>query len=140
MNDLKSSSSDWAANSERNTLLLGYWTAAWVLTMALANFGPRFIWQSNESITILAIVINMVIGFGMILANRRHLRGLDEMHQKIQLEAMAVSLGVALVVGLSYSNLDITNVIAFDAEISHLVILMGLTYGLGVMLGMRKYR
>lgn len=140
MNDLKSSSSDWAANSERNTLLLGYWTAAWVLTMALANFGPRFIWQSNESITILAIVINMVIGFGMILANRRQLRGLDEMHQKIQLEAMAVSLGVALVVGLSYSNLDITNVIAFDAEISHLVILMGLTYGLGVMLGMRKYR
>lgn len=97
-------------------------------------------WQSNESITILAIVINMVIGFGMILANRRHLRGLDEMHQKIQLEAMAVSLGVALVVGLSYSNLDITNVIAFDAEISHIVILMGLTYGLGVMFGLRKYR
>lgn len=140
MNDLKSSSSDWAANSERNTLLLGFWTAAWILTMALANFGPKFIWQSNESITILAIVINMVIGFGMILANRRHLRGLDEMHQKIQLEAMAVSLGVALVVGLSYSNLDITNVIAFDAEISHLVILMGLTYGLGVMFGLRKYR
>lgn len=140
MNDLKSSSSDWAANSERNTLLLGFWTTAWILTMALANFGPKFIWQSNESITILAIVINMVIGFGMILANRRHLRGLDEMHQKIQLEAMAVSLGVALVVGLSYSNLDITNVIAFDAEISHLVILMGLTYGLGVMFGLRKYR
>jgi hypothetical protein len=116
------------------------WAAAWVLTMALANFGPKFIWQSNESITILAIVINMVIGFGMILANRRHLRGLDEMHQKIQLEAMAVSLGVGLVVGLSYSNLDITNVIAFDAEISHIVILMGLTYGLGVMFGLRKYR
>ena len=83
MNDLKSSSSDWAANSERNTLLLGFWTAAWVLTMALENFGPKFIWQSNASITILAIVINMVIGFGMILANRRHFRGLDEMHQKI---------------------------------------------------------
>ena len=44
MNDLKSSSSDWAANSERNTLLLGFWTAAWVLTMALENFGPKFIW------------------------------------------------------------------------------------------------
>ena len=51
-----------------------------------------------------------------------------------------MSLGVALVVGLSYSNLDITNVIAFDADISHLVILMGLTYGLGVMFGVRKYR
>ena len=140
MNDLKPNCSDWAANTERNTVLLGFWTLAWVLTMALANFGPDFIWQSNQWITILAIVINLAIGFGMILANKRHLRGLDEMQQKIQLEAMAMSLGVALVVGLSYSNLDVTDVIDFDAEISHVVILMGLTYGLGVMFGLRKYR
>jgi hypothetical protein len=47
---------------------------------------------------------------------------------------------VGLVVGLSYSNLDVTDIIDFDAEISHLVIVMGLTYGLGVMLGLRKYQ
>ena len=140
MDDLKTNCSDWTANSERNTVVLGFWTLAWVLPMALANFGPKFIWQSNATLTILAIVINLAIGFGMILANKRHLRGLDEMQQKIQLEAMALSLGVALVVGLSYSNLDITDVIDFDAEISHVVILMGLTYGLGVVFGVRKYR
>lgn len=140
MNDLKTKSGSWAANTERNTVLLGYWTAAWVLTMAVANFGPEFVWQKNTSITIFAILVNLAIGFGMILANKRHLRGLDELHQKIQLEAMALSLGVALVVGLSYSNLDITNVIEFDAEISHVVIVMGLTYALGVMFGVRKYR
>jgi hypothetical protein len=82
----------------------------------------------------------MAIGAGMILANKRHLKGLDEMHQKIQLEAMALSLGVGLVVGLGYSNLDVTNLIATDAEISHLVILMALTYLGGVFAGMRKYR
>jgi hypothetical protein len=138
MNDLKTGG--WAASTARNTVILGGWTAAWVLTMALANFGPKFIWASNQAITVLAIAINLAIGLGMILANKRHLRGLDEMHQKIQLEAMAMSLGVGLVVGLSYSNLDVTDVIAFDAEISHLVIVMGITYGLGVMLGLRKYR
>ena len=89
---------------------------------------------------LLAIATNFVIGIGMIVANERHLQGLDEMHQKFQLEAMALSLGVGLIVGLSYSNLDITNIIAFDAEISHLVILMGLTYGMGVAFGLRKYR
>ena len=138
MNDLKTGG--WAASTVRNTVILGGWTAAWVLTMALANFGPKFIWASNQAITVLAIAINLAIGLGMILANKRHLRGLDELHQKIQLEAMAMSLGVGLVVGLSYSNLDVTDVIAFDAEISHLVIVMGLTYGLGVMLGIRKYQ
>jgi len=140
MNKSKSGSSDWAANTERNTKRLGYWTAAWVVTMAVANFGPRFIWQFNESLTVIAILINLAIGFGMIVANKHHLKGLDEMHQKIQLEAMALSLGVGLVVGLAYSNLDVTNIIAFDAEISHLVILMGLTYGAGVIAGRRRFR
>jgi len=140
MSKLKTGSSDWAANTARNTKRLGYWTAAWVATMAVANFGPRFIWQLNESLTVIAILINLAIGFGMIVANKHHLKGLDEMHQKIQLEAMALSLGVGLVVGLAYSNLDVTNIIAFDAEISHLVILMGLTYLAGVVIGLRRFR
>ncbi len=140
MNKLKTDSNDWASNTVRNTVRLGYWTGAWVITMAVANFGPVFIWHSNQLSTILAIVVNLGIGFGMIVANKRHLKGLDEMHQKIQLEAMALSLGVGLVVGLGYSNLDVTNVIAFDAEISHLVILMGLTYMAGVFAGLKRYR
>ena len=140
MNDIKTDANDWAANIARNTALLGYWTGAWLVTMAVANFGPEFIWQSNEWLTILAILINLGVGFGMIVANKRHLKGLDEMHQKIQLEAMALSLGVGLVVGLGYSNLDVTNIIAFDAEISHIVIVMGLTYAAGVFAGLRKYR
>ena len=131
---------DWAENTRKNTVRLGLWTGAWVLTMALANFGPRFIWDSNQVLTIVAVLVNLAIGVGMILANRRHLNGLDEMHQKIQLEAMALSLGVGLVVGLAYSNLDVTNLVAFDAEISHLVILMALTYLVGIIAGFRKFR
>ena len=140
MNDLKTGSDNWATNTARNTIRLGYWTAAWLITMAVANFGPRLIWQSNDLLTILAILLNLAIGAGVILANKRHLNGLDEMHQKIQLEAMALSLGVGIVVGLSYSMMDITNIITFDVEISHLVILLGLTYGAGIFAGRRKYR
>ena len=77
---------------------------------------------------------------GYILANVRHLKSLDEMHQKIQLEAMGLSLGVGLVVGLAYSNLDVTGLIGFHAEISHLVMLMGLTYAVGTAAGLRKLR
>ena len=53
---------------------------------------------------------------------------------------MALSLGVGLIAGPGYSNLDIATVIAFDAKISHLVILMGLTYAAGTFFGIRKYR
>ena len=133
-------SSNWEANTVRNTVRVGIWTFGWLASMAVANFGPKFIWASNESLTILAIVVNLAMGVGMILANKRHLRGLDELQQKIQLEAMALSLGIGLIVGLGYSNLDVTDVIGFDAEISHMVILMGLTYLVGVISGTRKYR
>ena len=140
MTEPKTTSGAWAASNAKNTKRLGYWTGAWVITMALANFGPKFIWQENETLTLLAIILNVVIGFGMIIANIRQLKGLDELQQKIQLEAMGMALGVGLVLGLAYSNLDVTNLIPFDAEISQLFILMGLTYGFTMYLGMRKYR
>jgi hypothetical protein len=60
-----------------------------------------------------------MIGIGMILANRRLRLGLDELQQKIQLNAMGLSLGVGFIVGLSDSNLDITNLITGHADISH---------------------
>ena len=140
MNSMKTQPNGWEENTAKNTSNLRFWTLAWVLTMALANFGPKFIWEMNTNISLIVVLLNMTIGFGMILANKRHLNGLDELHQKIQLEAMAVSLGVGLVIGLSYSSLDVTNVIPFDAEISHLVIIMSLTYLAGYVRGFRKYR
>ena len=140
MNPIKTDSSDWVARGKKNTMRLGYWTGAWLVTMAAATFGPLLVWQSNQLLTAVAILLNIGIGFGMILANKNHLKGLDEMQQKIQLEAMALSLGVGLVVGLGYSMMDVSNLISFDAQISHLVILVGLTYGAGIFAGRRKYQ
>lgn len=76
----------------------------------------------------------------MILANIRHLSALDEMMQRIQLEAMAVALSVVLVGGLSYSLLDGTNLIPWDAEIGFVVMAAGLTYSLTLAIGLRRYR
>ena len=140
MSNQKSVPTAWEQKTINTTARLSFWTLAWVLSMALATFGPKFIWDGNESLTIVGIIVNMLIGLGMILANKHHLRSLDELHQKVQLEAMALALGVAVVVGLAYSNLDIANVIDQDAEISHLVLLIGVTYLTSVVVGMRRYR
>ena len=140
MIDLKARSGGWAARSKVNTVRLRNWTGAWLVTLAIATFGPLFVWQASQLLTALAVVLNLGTGLGMILANKHHLQGLDEMQQKIQLEAMALSLGVGLVVGLAYSTMDVAKLIPFDAEISHLVILVGLTYGAGVFAGRRRYQ
>lgn len=137
---MNAKSDKWTAAIRRNTRQLFYWTLAWVLTLAVAAFGPKFLWDFNPLISILVIVINTGIGIGMILANKRHLNGLDEMQRKLNLEAMAIALGAAVVGGVSYSMLDAGNVIAYDAEIGHLVALIGITYLVGVIVGNLRYK
>jgi hypothetical protein len=139
MNAAKSDSGSWSDRTRKNTIQLGFWTLAWVVTLAVATFGPIFAWQSAV-LTTLAIIVNLTAGAGMIVANKNHLRGLDEMQQKIQLEAMALSLGVGLVAGLAYSTMASTNLVPFDADISHIVILMSFTYMAGILFGNRKYK
>ena len=140
MNDTNSAASDWQANVNRTTVRLVAWTVCWVATMAIATFGPKFLWAGNTALTIAAIAVNLLVGFGMINAHKNHIKSLDELQQKIQLEAMGITLGVALVAGLAYSNLDVADIIGHDADISHLVILMGLTYMAAVGLFTWRYR
>jgi len=140
MSKLKTGSNTWAANNLRNSVRLMGWNAAWVASMALAAFGPKLMWNYDTLLTILSVLINLGIGFAMILANRRYLRGLDEMHQKIFLDAAVLTLGVGLVCGLSYELFEDIKLIPFQPEISHLVILMCLTFLTGMIVGHRKYR
>jgi hypothetical protein len=58
----------------------------------------------------------------------------------IQLEAISLAFGVGVVVGLSYELLEDVKLITFEPEISHLIMLMALTYMFGLFLGNRHYR
>jgi hypothetical protein len=113
---------------KRSIKNLAVWTAAWLVSTAIAVFGPIFIWESNPILSSFFILVNVAVGLGMVFANIRHVLSLDEMLQKIQLQAMGLTLGVTLIAGIAYSTADITDVISQDAEISFLIILMGLTY------------
>ena len=108
--------------------------------MAIATFPPKFIWDFNTALTITAVLINLAVGFKMLIANRDYLRGIDEMQRTILLEAMALSLGVGLVVGLSYELLEDIKLITYQPEIPHIVFLMVIIYGLAVVSSHRKYQ
>ena len=131
---------DWAENKHKNTRHLAYWTSSWLLSMAIAAFGPRKIWDFATVPTILAVAVNLGVGFGMIVAIRRHLRGLDELHRKIFLDAAALSMGVGLVVGLAYELFEDIKLISHQPEISHVVMLMSVTFMVGIISGHRKYQ
>ena len=130
----------WASRQIRNTLGLAAWTLAWVASLALAAFGPGALWNNQAAPTMLAIGLDLVVGAGMLLANKRNLQGLDELQRTIQLQAMAWSLGVGLVGGLAWTLVARHNLVAFDAEIAHLVALMAIVYLAGCVAGLLRYR
>jgi hypothetical protein len=132
--------SNLTAITKKNRNNMSYWTGAWVAATALATFGPIFLWDFDKTISLIAILFCLAIGVGMIFANMRYINGLDELQRKIQLEAMGIALGVAVVFGLAYNMLDISNVISGNADIAYLVILIGLTYLGGTLIGQRRYK
>lgn len=125
---------------KRNLKHLAFWTIAWTASTALATFGSIYLWDGNAALTSLVVILNLGIGVGMVLANRRFIEGSDELEKKIQLESMGITLGFTLIVGIAYSLLDSTNVIPGDAEIGYLVIFMGLCYIISTGLNQKRYR
>ena len=137
---METKSNQFEVATAKNVRHLAYWTLAWLLTLALATFGPKLLWDFSSSISLLFIVINTLVGVGMIMMNKKYINGLDEMQRKVNLDAMAIALGVGVVGGISYASLDIANVIPFDAEIGHLIGAMGLTYFIAFIIGSLRYK
>ena len=127
------------AERKKITLQLALWTWTWVATLALATFGPKFIWEGNMGLTVGAIVLNLANGVLMILANRKLFNHLDELERKIQLESLGLTLGLTVVVGLTYSLLYQTNLIPGDAEIGILVGFVGITYMIALLINRRRF-
>ena len=130
----------WASRMIRNVLGLAAWTAAWVASLALAAFGPEILWDRQPAPTLVAIAFNVLVGVGMLFANRRYLNSLDELQRTIQLQAMAWSLGAGLVGGLAWTLLARHGLVGIEAEIAHLVMFMGVVYMAGTVGGMLRYR
>ncbi|MBT4623599.1 MAG: hypothetical protein HOB97_06060 [Verrucomicrobia bacterium] len=131
---------DSTPQTKKNTKRLFIWSVVWVLATAGVAFGPKNLWNFNTLPTILGVLIHIGIGFGMIRVFKQYLLELDELQRKIQLDAMALSLGIGLVLGSSYELLEDIKLIPFEPEISHLILLMCLTYCIGIILGNRRYQ
>ena len=143
---------DITAQTKKNTLRLFFWTVAWVLATAgwagistsaffeQIAFGSKNLWNFKTLLIIIAVLVHIGLGLGMIRVFKQYLLGLDELQRKIQLDAMALSLGIGLVLGSSYELLEDIKLIPFEPEIPHLLILMSLTYVVGTVLGHRKYQ
>ena len=140
MNQSRTMKNGYESRIRASTMRLAQWTGAWVAATALMAFGPKFLWNKALVFTLLAVGLDVAVGVGMILANKKYLEELDELQRKVHLNALAVAVGVALIAGIPYSMMDAYDVIPFKAHISHWMMLMSLTYFVSYLYGARRYR
>jgi hypothetical protein len=140
MNQLTSPESGYQSRIQRNTLRLLRWNIAWVAATALMAFGPKFLWNKASVFTLLAVGLDFAVGVGMILANKTYIADLDELQQKVYLNALAITVGVGLIVGIPFSVLGTYQVIPFKADIAYLIILMSLTFFGSFLYGRWRFR
>lgn len=123
----------------RGTKQIFIWTLAWVLSNALVMFGSKNLWNYHTEITLLALVLNLGLGIKMLLVFKSHLADMDEMQRKIHFNAIAVSLGVSMVLGSIMGMLEPVGLLEQVPSASSLLFVMGISYIVAVFVNFKRY-
>ncbi len=140
MNPLKTQKNGYRSRMCRSTIRLACWGGAWLAATALMKFGPKFLWNQASVFTLLAVGLNVAVGVGMVLATKKYVMELDELQQKVYLNALGTTAGVALIAGVPLSVMGIYHLISFHPEIWDLLLLMGVTFIVTFVYGTWRYR
>ncbi len=119
---------------KRNANRVNLWAFGWMLSLlalSLLGIGEK---RGLSLVALALLALHVLCGLCLILSYRRFLRLLDEMERKIQLEALALSVGVTIVAFSTASVLGQYNVIP-PINAAALVALMALTYMGGLIVG-----
>ena len=127
-------------NQNRTTAGLALWTLAWLATLAVARFGPEFLWEAQPVASWIAVAVNVLVGIAWIVAFARFLRAQDDLWRKISLDALAVTLGVGWVGGFAYVVADAAGLITYDVNIAVFPALLGVVFSIAFVVGMFRYR
>jgi hypothetical protein len=128
-------------NQNRTTGQLALWTLAWLVTLAVARFGPELWWSAQPVAGWIAVVVNVLVGVAWIFAFARFLRAQDDLWRKITQDALAVTLGVGWVVGFGYFAADAAGLITVALNVAGLFpVLLAVVYLGAVFIGWVRYR
>ena len=118
---------------------LFFWTTLWVLSVALLAFGPKLLWHFDHAVTVPAVFINLLLGIKLLTAHKQHLDDMDELQKKVHFNAMAISLGMTMILGTIYGLLKPMGFIEEHPTPSNLLFVMGISYLMAVFINFRKY-
>jgi hypothetical protein len=122
---------------QRSQIWIVVWSLGWVASFLAVDVGIDRGWIDGDAGFIAATAIVTVIGVGWLTAYLRFLRHADELVRKVQLEAMAMAVGVGFVVGFGVLLLAAGGLV--EAQVTVLLEVMAATYVVALVFGRRRY-
>lgn len=128
------------AGLKKSTFHLFLATTAWVGSTAIMTFGPILLWDFDTSTTYLAVAGNLLTGGFMLYSFYKHFKNMDELQRQTHLEAMALTLGITMVLTVIYGALPQVRLLA-EAQPANMLFVIGGSYILSVItLWLRRTR
>lgn len=128
-------------DQNKTTAQLALWTLAWLVTLAVARFGPELLWGAQQqAASWVAVALNVLVGIVWIVAFARFLRALDDLWRKIMEDALAVTLGAGWVIGFAYVVASGVGLLASAPNVALFPVLLGVVYVMAVIVGRIRYR
>ena len=124
---------------KKKTKYLAIWASAWVGTLAFLSFGVNNLWESL-TLTKIGLLINFALGIVLIVANKNLFNLYDELQRKIHLESMALTLGLTVIVGISYEVSFDFGVIHSEPEGEYLIMFTYFSYWVSMLFNSLRYR
>ncbi|WP_133407837.1 hypothetical protein [Parashewanella tropica] len=122
----------------RNANIVNLWGFAWALSFWLVIAAIDNQWITSTFSIVVALVSNAAIGLTMVVSYKRMLNALDEMEKKIQLDALAISVGMVIIVFAAGSILEKAQLIE-ELKTSYIMITISLSYVVSLIAGRVRY-
>ena len=134
-----SSCNNLVARDIKNANIVNLWAFAWASSLLLVSFLSEYEWYAATWIISLGFIFHTGIGIKMIFAFKQFINQADELEKKIQLDALALSVGITIIVFSSYSILEKSaNVPALTP--AYLIVTISVAYIVGIIAGRRHFR
>ena len=127
------------ARDIKNAIIVNFWLLAWAVTLGAVSYFSEYDWYSATWVKITGFSIHTIIGLGVIFAFKRFVNKADELERKIQLEALALSVGVTIVFFSSYTILQ-KSFGMIDLTPGYLITVMSFGYAVGLIIGRIRVR
>lgn len=132
MNKLDHSISSYTEQESKASIRAALWAIAWGVSVTLGCAAIYYLPGPSLAIGIIALIANMLVGFAAVKAYMRWLTALDERQRKIQLESIAITLGILWITFGGLLVLNTAEIVRID---HHVIAVLTLVAALGMASG-----